>query len=50
LLLDREHYKELAGKAREMARQARFAVALRELFRLAASFEYRARHVGRHKN
>jgi hypothetical protein len=48
LLPDRDHYRELAGKVREVARVARFPFARRQLTRLAASFEYRARHLGRY--
>ena len=50
LLPDREHYRELARQVREVARLARFPFARKELLRLAASFEYRARHLGRHKD
>jgi hypothetical protein len=48
--LDREHYKELARHVREVARLARFPFARRELLRLAASFEYRARNLGRYES
>ena len=48
LLLDREHYKELARQVREVARLARYPFARRQLLRLAASFEYRARNLGRY--
>jgi hypothetical protein len=50
LLLDREHYKELARQVREVARLARSAFARKELLRLAASFEYRASHLGRYES
>jgi hypothetical protein len=49
LLPDREHYKELARQVREVARLARFPFARKELLRPAASFEYRARHLGRYE-
>ena len=49
LLPDREHYRELARQVREVARSARFPFARKQLVRLAASFEYRARHLGRYK-
>jgi hypothetical protein len=48
LLIDREHYKELAWQVREVARQAWFPFARKELLRLAASFEYRARNLSRY--
>jgi hypothetical protein len=50
LLPDREHYRELAGQLREMARLARSAFARKELLRLATSFDYRARYLGRYKD
>ena len=50
LLLDREHYRELARQVREVARLARFPFARTQLLRLAASFEYRARHLGRYRD
>ena len=50
LLPDREHYRELARQVREVARLARFPFARKELIRLAESFEYRARHLGRYKD
>jgi hypothetical protein len=43
LLPAREHYRELAGEIRRVAQLARFPFARKELLRLAASFEYRAR-------
>jgi hypothetical protein len=49
LLPDREHYRELAGQVRKVARLARFPFARKQLLRLAASFEYRARHLGRYE-
>jgi hypothetical protein len=49
LLLDREHYRDLARQVREVARLARFPFARKELVRLAATFDYRARHLGRYK-
>jgi hypothetical protein len=45
--VDGEHYREIAGKLREAARQCRFVVARRELLKLAASFERRAEHFDR---
>jgi hypothetical protein len=48
LLLDREHYRELAVEIRRVAQLARFPFDRKELIRLAASFEYRARHLGRY--
>ena len=50
LLPDREHYRELARQAREVARLVRFPYARGQLIRLAASFEYRASHLGRYKD
>jgi hypothetical protein len=50
LLLDREHYRELAGEIRRVARLARFPFARKELLRLAASFEYRGRNLGRYES
>jgi hypothetical protein len=50
LLLDRDHYNELARQVREVARLARFPFARRQLLRLAASFEYRARNLGRYES
>ena len=50
LLLDREHYRELARQVREVARLARFPFARKELLRLAASFDYRARNLGRYES
>ena len=48
LPLDREHDRELARQVRQVAQQARFPFARKELLRLAASFEYRARNLGRY--
>jgi DNA repair protein RadC len=39
-----EHYREMAGKIREVARQCRFAGARRELLRLAKNYHQRADH------
>ena len=50
LLPDREHYRELARQVREVARLARFPFARKQLLRLAASFEYRARNLGRYES
>jgi hypothetical protein len=49
LLPNREHYRGLSGKVREVARLARFPFARKELIRLAASFEYRACNLGRYE-
>ena len=40
--LDIEHYREMASKLRELARQFRFPGARQELLKLALSFERRA--------
>jgi hypothetical protein len=48
LLPDREHCRELAREIRRVAQMARFPFARKQLIRLATSFEYRARHVGRY--
>jgi hypothetical protein len=50
LLPNREHYRELARQIREVARLARFPFARKELLRLAASFDYRARNLGRYES
>jgi hypothetical protein len=50
LLTDRGHYRDLARQVREVARLARFPFARKQLLQLAASFEYRARHLGRYKD
>jgi hypothetical protein len=50
LLPDRDPYGELAGEIRRVAQLARFPFAREELIRLAASFEYRARHFGRYES
>jgi len=47
---DRAHFMELARRVHEVARLARSAFARKELLRLAASFEYRARHLGRYRD
>jgi hypothetical protein len=49
LLPDRERYRALAGRLREMALQAPPAYAREELLCVAASFEYGARHLGRYE-
>ena len=41
---DSAHYREIADKLRELARQCRFPGARRELLDLAASYERRADH------
>jgi hypothetical protein len=43
------NYRELAGQIRRVAQLARFPFARKELIRLAESFEYRARHLGRYE-
>ena len=50
LFPDREHHRELARQLRDMAHVAHSAYARKELLRLAASFEYRARSLGRYKD
>jgi hypothetical protein len=50
LLINPEHNRALAGNVREMAQLARFAFAREELLRLATSFEYRARDLGRYRD
>ena len=50
LRLNREHSRELARQVREVARLARFPFARKELLRLAASFDYRARNLGRYES
>ena len=47
LQLGGAHYKELAHKLRQLARECRFVGARRELLQLAASFERRADHLDR---
>ena len=42
---DSAHYREIADKLRELARQCRFPGARRELLDLAASYERRADHL-----
>jgi hypothetical protein len=49
LLLDREHYREPAGEIRRVAQMACFPFARKELIRLAATFGYRTRHLGRYE-
>jgi hypothetical protein len=39
---DSEHYREMAGKLRELARRFRFPGARRELLTLASGYERRA--------
>ncbi len=39
---DSEHYREMASKLRELARQFRFAGARQELLKLALRYEVRA--------
>ena len=48
LLSNPEHYRDLGHQLRNMAQAARSAYARKELLRLAANLEYRARHVGRY--
>ena len=40
-----EHYWEIAGKLRQVARQCRFAGARRELLHLAANYERRGNYI-----
>jgi hypothetical protein len=40
--LDSKHYREMAGKLRELAREFRFPGARRELLDLASRYERRA--------
>ena len=42
--------RELARQVGEVARLARFPFARRQLLRLAASFEYRARNLARYES
>jgi hypothetical protein len=42
-----EHYREIAGMLREVARSCQFAGAREEILHLAARFESRADHVDR---
>ncbi len=49
LLPDRDHYKELARQVPGGRPAARFPLARRQLLRLAVSFEYRARNLGRYE-
>jgi hypothetical protein len=44
----RERHKEISRQLRKMTRSAPSAYARKELLRVAASLEYRARHVGRY--
>jgi len=46
LLPDRDHYRDLAGEILRVVQLARSPFARKELIRPAASFEYRARHLG----
>jgi hypothetical protein len=41
-LLGGNHYREIAGQLRELARRCRFRTGRGELVRLAATFEYQA--------
>ena len=41
-LLGGNHYREIAGHLRELARRCRFRTGRGELVQLAATFEYRA--------
>jgi hypothetical protein len=43
--LDGAHYREIAQKLRELARQCRFPGARRELLDLAAAYERRANQI-----
>src|ERR1700745_3863092 len=42
---DGEHYREIAGKLRDVARQCRFPYARRELLHLAANYERRGNYI-----
>jgi hypothetical protein len=41
-----EHYREIAGKLREVARRCRFPGARRELLHLASNYERRGDYIG----
>jgi hypothetical protein len=43
-----DHYRELAGGLRQLARQCHFAGARKELLRLAANYERRGDHIDQH--
>jgi hypothetical protein len=43
--VDSQHYRELAGKLREIARQCRFPGARQEILDLASRYEGRANHL-----
>jgi hypothetical protein len=43
--LDSEHYREIASKLREIARQCRFPGARQEILDLALRYEGRANHL-----
>ena len=43
--LDSQHYRELASKLREIARQCRFPGARQEILDLASRYERRANHL-----
>jgi hypothetical protein len=47
---DGEHYREIAGKLREIARQCRFPGARRELLHLAANYERRGNYIDSRSN
>jgi hypothetical protein len=47
---DGEHYREIAGKLREVARQCRFPGARRELLHLAVNYERRGDYIDRRSN
>jgi hypothetical protein len=44
-LADSQHYRELAGKLREIARQCRFPGARQEILDLASRYEGRANYL-----
>jgi hypothetical protein len=48
--LDGEHYREIAGTLREVARQCRFPGARRELLHMAANYERRGNHIDSRSN
>jgi hypothetical protein len=47
---DGEHYREIAGKLREVARQCRFPGVRRELLHLAVNYERSGNFIDRRSN
>ena len=45
--MDSQHYRDLANKLRDVARQCRFPGARQEILELASRYEGRARHLDR---